>query len=51
MTGPSLGRPQFSHQEVWEGETPLKAGKIIILHMTMKTVDTFGPLYQSQEQG
>ena len=54
MTGPSLGRPQFFLQEVWEGGTPLKAGwrrKLFILHMTMKTVDTFGPLYQSQEQG
>ena len=54
MTGPSLGRPQFFLQEVWEGGTPLKAGwrgRLFILHMTMKTVDTFGPLYQSQEQG
>ena len=46
MTGPSLGGPQFFLQEVWEGGTPLKAGwkgKLFILHMTMKTVDTLGP--------
>ena len=53
MTGPSLDRPQFFHQEVWEGGTPLKAGwRGKFVHFAHDNEDRghIWPPYQSQEQ-